>query len=122
MLQNDFFSFTALQTEGNLVKTTISLNAAHPIFKGHFPEQPILPGACMLQMVKEIVETYLNKKIRLTKALDLKYLAFIRPDQGKAFQTEIKIIDLGEQVNVDARFLDGATDLFKFKGIFVFKY
>ena len=54
MLKDDFFIFTDLQTEGNIVKTDIELNAAHTIFKGHFPDQPILPGVCMLQMVKEV--------------------------------------------------------------------
>ena len=52
MLKNDFFTFTALQLEGDMVTTNIELNAAHSIFKGHFPGQPIVPGVCMMQMVK----------------------------------------------------------------------
>jgi 3-hydroxyacyl-[acyl-carrier-protein] dehydratase len=46
MLRHDFFTFTDLQTEGNIVKTDIKLNVTHPIFKGHFPSQAILPGVC----------------------------------------------------------------------------
>jgi 3-hydroxymyristoyl/3-hydroxydecanoyl-(acyl carrier protein) dehydratase len=32
----------------------IKLNPNHEIFSGHFPDNPILPGVCVLQMVKEI--------------------------------------------------------------------
>ena len=119
MLQPDFFTFTDLLTEGNIVKTNIALNAAHPIFKGHFPDQPVLPGVCMMQMVKEIVEVYLSKKIKLVKADDLKFLAFIHPDQNKLIQTELKIKMENESIRVDARFVDHAIVLFKFKGTFV---
>lgn len=121
MLQNDFFTFTDSQTEGNIVKYNIKLNAEHPIFKGHFPTQPILPGVCMMQMVKEIVEVHINNTTKLVKANDLKFLAFIYPDQDKLIQIELKINTDGEQVIVDARLLDDTTVLFKFKGTFVQK-
>ncbi|MDB4901329.1 MAG: 3-hydroxyacyl-ACP dehydratase [Mucilaginibacter sp.] len=121
MLQNDFFTFTELQTEGNIVKTNIELNASHPIFKGHFPDQPVLPGVCMLQMVKEIVEVYINKETKLVKASDLKFLSFIFPDQNKLIQMELKLNIENEWIKADARLLDNAIVLFKFKGTFVGK-
>jgi len=119
MLQNDFFTFTGLQTEGNIVKTNIELNAAHPIFKGHFPDQPIVPGVCMVQMVKEIVEASINAETSLLKASDLKFLAFIDPKQNKLIQMELRINIADEGIKVDAKLLDDETVLFKFKGIFV---
>ena len=118
MLKDDFFIFTDLQTEGNIVKTDIELNAAHTIFKGHFPDQPILPGVCMLQMVKEVLEAHLNKKTKLLKASDLKFLSFIHPDESKVIQMELKINMENELIRIDSRLLDNATILFKFKGIF----
>jgi len=119
MLLNHFFTFTELQTEGNIVKANIKLNPAHPIFKGHFPGQPIVPGVCMMQMVKEVVEAHINKKTRLVKASDLKFLSFIYPDQDKLLQLEVKINTEEEWVRIDARLLDDETILFKFKGILV---
>jgi 3-hydroxyacyl-[acyl-carrier-protein] dehydratase len=119
MLQNTFFTFSDLQVEGDLVKTDINLNAAHPIFKGHFPEQAVVPGVCMLQMVKEILEAYIKQETRLSKAGDLKFLSFIYPDENKLIQVELKITMEDEWIIADARLLDNAAILFKFKGIFV---
>src|SRR5476651_1293423 len=121
MLLNDFFTFTDLQTEGNTVKTHIELNAGHPIFKGHFPGQPILPGVCMMQIVKEVLEAHLNQQTRLVKAHDLKFLAFIHPEQNKAIQLELTINKDADLIKTDARLLDGATVFFKFKGTFTIR-
>lgn len=31
----------------------VRLDAAHPIYAGHFPGNPVLPGVCTLQIVRE---------------------------------------------------------------------
>lgn len=49
MLQYHLFTLADLQADGETVKTSIILNPLHPIFKGHFPDNPILPGVCMMQ-------------------------------------------------------------------------
>ncbi len=119
MLQNDFFSFSALQTEGNEITTNIKFNASHPIFEGHFPGEPVVPGACMMQMVKEVLENHLNKQTRLVRALDLKFLSFIHPVDNKMIELKLKFNFEEELIRIDARLLDGAIVLFKFKGIFI---
>jgi 3-hydroxyacyl-[acyl-carrier-protein] dehydratase len=118
MLQHNLFTFTDLQTEGDIVKTNIKLNPLHPIFKGHFPDNPILPGVCMMQMVKEVVDAYTNKKTKLILAQDLKFLSVINPEENTIIQMELKINIEDERIRVAAQLLDNATVLFKFKGNF----
>jgi 3-hydroxyacyl-[acyl-carrier-protein] dehydratase len=119
MLHPDFFTFSNLQVEGEMVKTQIQLNPAHPIFNGHFPGQPILPGVCMLQMVKEVLEAQLGLSTRLLKADDLKFLSFITPEDDKPIQLEIKMTTENNQITVNARLLNNDAVLFKFRGMFV---
>jgi 3-hydroxyacyl-[acyl-carrier-protein] dehydratase len=118
MLQHNLFTFTDLQTEGDIVKTNIKLNPLHPIFKGHFPDNPILPGVCMMQMVKEVAEAYTNKKIKLVLAQDLKFLSVINPEENTIIQMELKINIEDERISIAAQLLDKATVFFKFKGNF----
>ena len=67
MLRNDLYT-TDLVTENNSVlQVSVKLNAHHPIFKGHFPGQPVLPGVCMLEMIQEIMEEQLRQKLRIKK-------------------------------------------------------
>ena len=119
MLQNNLFTFFNLQTNANLVTAAIELNAAHSIFMGHFPQQPILPGACMVQMVKEVVAAYADKEIKLLKANNIKFLSFVDPNQNELMQLEFELKTLDTQLSVDARLLQSTNVVFKFKGVFV---
>ena len=36
------------------LRFTVRLNAAHPIYKAHFPDMPVTPGACLVQIAEEL--------------------------------------------------------------------
>jgi len=118
MLQNELFTFTDILAEENIVKANVKLNPAHQIFKGHFPGEPVLPGVCVTQMVKELLEIHIQKSTRLIKASDIKFLSIITPQQNKLIQIELKTLPVDDGIRVDARLLDISETLFKFKGIF----
>jgi 3-hydroxyacyl-[acyl-carrier-protein] dehydratase len=118
MLQNELYTFTGILTEGNVVKANVKLDPSHSIFKGHFPGEPVLPGVCMTQMVKDLLEIHTQKKMRLVRAHDIKFLSVIVPEQNKLIPIELKLNTLEEGIRAEARLMDGADTLFKFKGIF----
>ena len=121
MLQNDFFSFPAPQVEGNTVKATLKLNAAHKIFAGHFPQHPIVPGVCMMQMVKEVVESVIGKETNLSIAHNIKFLTIIDPRENGTIQLDYKFTIPEEgKIMIDAQLLNNPTVFFKFKGTFVY--
>ena len=119
MSQNDLFTFTYPLIEADIVKVDIKLNPLHPIFEGHFPGRPVLPGVYMMQMVKEVVETWTEKKIRLVLGQDLKFLSVVNPEENTMMQMELKINREGEKIRTVAQLLSNAVVFFKFKGVFV---
>jgi 3-hydroxyacyl-[acyl-carrier-protein] dehydratase len=118
MLNNNFFTFTQPMIDGALLKTIIGLNPSHDIFKGHFPGQPVVPGVCMMQMVKEVLESYADKKLRLVKADNVKFLSFIDPGQHGEVRLEIKVIEADGRVKADAQLVKEGVVFLKFKGMF----
>ncbi|MFC0518666.1 hypothetical protein ACFFGT_30910 [Mucilaginibacter angelicae] len=118
MLKDTFFTFTTPETDGSLLKTTITLNPTHDIFKGHFPGRPVVPGVCMMQMIKEILENHLGKKLQLVKADNIKFLSFIDPDQHGQVGLEVKVNMVDGQIKTDAQLLNEETVFLKFKGVF----
>jgi len=118
MSQNDLYSFTYPSNEADIVKVDIKLNPLHPIFEAHFPGRPVLPGVYMMQMVKEVVETWTEKKIRLVLGQDLKFLSVVNPEENTRMQMELKIGREGEKIRVVAQLLSNAVVFFKFKGVF----
>lgn len=120
MLKDNLYSIVSLKTEDQEnYAIEVSLNRDHTIFKGHFPGQPVLPGVCLIEMVKEILKEIKNKPYRMTSASNIKYLQLVDPNINPALFLEIAIKEEenGLNVNVNSRLKDGA-DHFKLKGNF----
>jgi 3-hydroxyacyl-[acyl-carrier-protein] dehydratase len=118
MLHNEIFRFSEITAEDEVVSATVQLNPTHPVFKGHFPGQPVLPGVCMVQMVKELLGMHIQQSTRLSRAGDIKFLSVIVPGQDKKIRIELKISHADDLIKVDASLSDAGTTLFKFRGMF----
>lgn len=79
MLAGNFYTVKEQQQDAGQVVTTIELNANHPIFGGHFPDQPVVPGVCMMQTITEILGSSLQQPVKLQKAIQMKFLQMIDP-------------------------------------------
>ncbi len=69
----------------------VVLNKDHDIFKGHFPGNPVTPGACMLQVVKELTQDILGMKLMMTSAANVKFMALINPEKNPELLLELEI-------------------------------
>ena len=121
MLQGDFFKIDHLEIEGAGIKADLVINAGHKIFEGHFPGQPVVPGVCMMQMIKEIIEQVTQKKLNLSKAGEIKFLAVIDPVQNNIIQATLKYTtEENGCMAVSATLFKNELVHFKFKGVFTF--
>lgn len=78
-----------VQNEQNVY--TIRFDASHPIFAGHFPGRPIVPGACLVQIAEELTTVTYGFPVRFTTIRSLRFNQPITPDQEVAItiqQTE----------------------------------
>ncbi|MEO5893294.1 MAG: 3-hydroxyacyl-ACP dehydratase [Ferruginibacter sp.] len=121
MLSGEFFSVASLDQSNGKITAMLQINSGHKIFQGHFPGQPVVPGVCMLQMIKELLELALVRKTRLVNSNNLKFLTVIDPVKTPGIQAELtyKIGD-DKQITVTASLLNGSVTYFKMSGVFVF--
>ena len=73
-LSKAVITYTIKNTEKideNNFKVQIELNPNHQVFEGHFPNNPITPGVCMMQIIKEITEGFVSKDLFLSKRLSV---------------------------------------------------
>ena len=124
MLSGDFYeiqSFTGLVPEGAAERYRIGilLNPAHPIYQGHFPDNPVVPGVCQIQMIKEFVEKAVDHSIILTASDNIKFLALINPNLTPQLDFQISVLNNpAQQLTVTAFIESGNTIFLKFKGKF----
>ena len=116
MLINDFYTCRNIQpTEGEL-KCEVIFNSGHSIFEGHFPGQPVVPGVCMMEMVKELLQQQVSQQLTLRNSKNVKFLGFITPEVQPAIKITWKQADNGYSVN--AAFTNGDSTLFKMDGLY----
>jgi len=57
----------------------ISLDASHPIYQAHFPNNPVTPGVCIVQMVKEMASDCCSKTFFIRVIRNVKFLSVLNP-------------------------------------------
>lgn len=96
----------------------VSLKPSHSIFKGHFPGKPVLPGVCVIHIVKKIMERIFSKDLQLIKAHTIKFQSPVNPEENALLYFDIKIEkeESGYSANVKVR---GEDKIFcSFRGTF----
>ena len=87
------------------------------IFKGHFPHAPLVPGVCMLQLVKDTLAECTQGPLILGQASNIKFLSVITPGQHW-IDLLIDYKQLDEGYSVSAKIIKGEFIYFKMSGIF----
>ena len=60
MLLDNFYTILSSEQPDETSGTVLlELNPDHAIYQGHFPAHPVVPGVCLLQLIKESVENIL---------------------------------------------------------------
>jgi 3-hydroxyacyl-[acyl-carrier-protein] dehydratase len=92
MLLQDFYKIDTIDTvnEGKYL-ASITLNKDHAIFKGHFPGNPVTPGVCMMQIIKEITESILSTSLTMVSTTNVKFMALINPEVNAKLTLDLEI-------------------------------
>jgi 3-hydroxyacyl-[acyl-carrier-protein] dehydratase len=82
-LKNNFFRVKSFcQTEIGF-DYIVELNPEHLIYQAHFPEIPITPGVCIIQIVKELSEEIWRCNLFLKRIDNIKFLKVINPLENR---------------------------------------
>jgi 3-hydroxyacyl-[acyl-carrier-protein] dehydratase len=117
---NDLFGIGKIAHEDGAISATLNINPDSEILKGHFPGQPVVPGACMLQIVKEVLEEALGCALQVKKADQLKFMIMIDPTNTLVVQLDISYHHTDDgAIGVTAKLSNPEAVYFKFLGSFV---
>lgn len=79
MLINDLYTVLSHTDNDGRHTFVVRLNPDCAVYQGHFPGNPVTPGVCSVQMVKECAEQVLGCKTMLTSITSCKYQKLITP-------------------------------------------
>jgi len=112
MFLNDLYHVTAYHRQAGLLEVGVTMNPGHSLYAGHFPGQPVTPGVVQVEMVKEILEQALGKRLAMNSMRQCKFLAVHNPEESPAMTIHIRLTE-GEYLEVQAGGQSGDTHIFK---------
>lgn len=118
MLLDNFFFLLTHEALGQSIKTRIRFDKHHKIFNGHFPAVPVVPGVCMMEVVREIAEKHFTRTFRIDSADTIKFLTVINPVENEEVHADIDYETAADgSLRISATLFAGELIFFKLKGL-----
>ncbi|RRJ94000.1 3-hydroxyacyl-ACP dehydratase [Flavobacterium macacae] len=101
MLLKDFYQIQIIdKISDTKYVAQILLNENHDVFKGHFPGNPVTPGVCMMQIIKELSQNITGFSLQLKSSSNVKFMALINPEVTPELKLELEITSIEDDVKV----------------------
>lgn len=78
-LLNNFYHIEEGKCSSDAISCKVELNSEHPIYKAHFPNNPVTPGVCLVQMVTELLQEMTNMHLTLVSVKKIRYKNVVKP-------------------------------------------
>ena len=99
MLLENFYKIIHIkEREDGKQAIEIELNPGHVLYQGHFPGQPVVPGVCTLQIIKESAEQIANQPLQYVQIASSKFLSAINPLETPLLQLFIRLEETEEHL------------------------
>lgn len=97
MLLDNFYKIIHIEEkEDGKREIEIELNPGHALYQGHFPGQPVVPGVCTLQIIKESAEQIVNRPLQYAQIASSKFLSAVNPLETQLLHLSIQLKETEE--------------------------
>lgn len=119
-LLNNFYKILNLdESQSDKLMALVKIDKFHSIFKGHFPNHPVTPGVCTMQIIKELTEKWSGKNLMLKTARNVKFMAIINPELNEDVHFDLQFEQVNpEEISVKTTVSIDDNPALKFSGVF----
>ena len=118
-LLNKFYTIESVQNNDNELVFQIKLNNEHYIYKAHFPENPITPGVCILQIAQELLEEHLSVRLELKILHNIKYMSILSPISTPNVSIQLLYTQNSEELKLKGTIKSESTTFSKFSSTYI---
>ena len=94
MLLASFYNITHIETVApQHFRVSVVLVSEHPVYAGHFPGNPIVPGVCSLHMITECAGKVLGYPVVMLHVSVVKFLEIVQPLSVKDLEIDLQVSD-----------------------------
>ena len=97
MIDGSFYTIVGTHDTDSLhIRREIVFRMDHVIFQAHFPDNPIVPGVCTLEIIRQLVSEVVGGEIRIPTVKNMNFLNLMTPAEGKVFTFDIQLVAQSE--------------------------
>jgi len=102
---------------------TIALIPDYIAYEGHFPGNPVAPGVCNIQMIKECVELLIAARFFLAEITQCRFMAVVIPEISSSLRLHIQLsgAEAKGRYKTVAFLYDDRVTYMEFKGELAYK-
>jgi 3-hydroxyacyl-[acyl-carrier-protein] dehydratase len=120
LFEGNLYTIINMEGSGEILNVSVMIMRDHPVFDGHFPGNPILPGVCTLQIAGELLSKYLDQKLMLVKSDNIKFMSLVIPTENTILNFEISIGNKEENIlAVKSTVISKDVEVLKMKGSYL---
>jgi 3-hydroxyacyl-[acyl-carrier-protein] dehydratase len=114
ILKDNFYLINELLFEENTISAKLQLNADHPIFEGHFPNNPVTPGVIEMEIIKEVVGLAIEQPVKMKAMSSCKFLTILNPNDTPEIMVNITILEReGQRIRISGSISDAEKAFMK---------
>lgn len=126
LLEGKYFNVISSSSEGETYRYGIELLSDHDVYNGHFPGNPVSPGVCSIEMIRELAELSAGRELTLSAISQCRFITVLKPtlEEVKAGKLTIEITPQATEngLKATATISDGGENIYvTFKGEFANK-
>lgn len=120
LFEGNLYTIRSMEGTGEILRVSIAIKRDHPVFDGHFPGNPVLPGVCTLQIEGELLSKYLDKRLMLIKSENIKFISPVIPTENTLLNYEINLSFKEENIlSVKCTVTSNEVEVLKMKGSYL---
>lgn len=89
-LEGDFYKIIGISQNETGYEVIVEFNERHAIYAGHFPGHPVVPGICILTVIRECLQKILKRNVVFREIKECKFLLPLIPHKGLQLKIDIK--------------------------------
>ena len=98
----DYYTINEIVQKEGATLFHISLYPDSIVYEGHFPGEPVSPGVCNIQMIKECAEQVAGKSLLLNNLQQCRLTTLMTPVQHPQVEVNIHLEEKGDAYKLKA--------------------
>ena len=117
LLENNYYKVLRAREEGEgKAVYHIAILPDCNVYEGHFPGNPVCPGVCNIQTIKECASILVGKELRITSIKQCLFTAIATPTVCPEVDVEVEVKEAGGSYTIVASISDEKRQYLTFKG------